>query len=248
ACVSGSWAKALQTEMDAVQGGTRGPPADIATLTAAAVAAVEASAAAPLPPSAATMSAPLAAATSLFLGAGSNNEFVGVSVGNGAPTAPIEPAPVAAPSTFSAAAAAAGVVHSSVVPNGAGTGLGGRTVSTPKRRRLLRLEGGDLIVIPTNIYKQAGGVKLDITLGGFRIDNEKCTLKNRAYNFGVLPGFSRENILALRAFRDTLLPMDRSTPTSIHTIIAAEAITRYDEEHQKPPEISSLAEESSFYG
>lgn len=51
-----------------------------------------------------------------------------------------------------------------------------------------------------------------------------------------------------RAFRDILLPTDRSTPTSIHTIIAAEAITRYDEEHQKPLGLSSLAEESSFYG
>lgn len=74
----------------------------------------------------------------------------------------------------------------------------GKTVSAPKRKRLLRLEGGGLVVIPTNIYKQAGGVKLDITLGGFRIDNEKCTLKNRAYNFGVLAGFTRENLLALR--------------------------------------------------
>lgn len=184
--------------MDAVQGGTRGPPADIATLTAAAVAAVEASAATPLPHSAATVSAQLATATSLFL-AGSTNEVVGVSAGNGAPTPPIESPPVAAPSTFTAAAAAAGAVHnSSVASNGAGTGPGAKTASTPKRRRLLRLEGGDLIVIPTNIYKQAGGVKLDITLGGFRIDNEKCTLKNRAYNFGVLPGFSRANILALR--------------------------------------------------
>ncbi|CAM9089952.1 unnamed protein product, partial [Scytosiphon promiscuus] len=234
--------------MDAVQGGTRGAPADIATLTAAAVAAVEASAAAPLPQSAAIVSAPLAAATSLFLGAAPTNEVLGVVAGNGAPTAPVESPPAAAPSTFTAAAAAAGVVHNSVASNGGGAGPGTRTVSTPKRRRLLRLEGGDLIVIPTNIYKQAGGVKLDITLGGFRIDNEKCTLKNRAYNFGVLPGFSRENILALRAFRDTLLPIDRSTPTSIHTIIAAEAITRYDEEHQKPPELASLAEESSFYG
>lgn len=62
----------------------------------------------------------------------------------------------------------------------------------------MRLESGDSVVIPTNIYRQAGGVKLDITLGGFRIDNEKCTLKNRAYNFGVLPGFTRENLLALR--------------------------------------------------
>lgn len=50
------------------------------------------------------------------------------------------------------------------------------------------------------------------------------------------------------AFRDTLLPTDRSTVTSIHTIIAAEAIIRYDEEHQKPPETSSLEEESSYYG
>lgn len=37
-------------------------------------------------------------------------------------------------------------------------------------------------------------------------------------------------------------------PTSIHTIIAAEAMIRYDEEHVKPPEGSSLAEESSHYG
>lgn len=52
-----------------------------------------------------------------------------------------------------------------------------------------------------------------------------------------------------RAFRDTLLPTDRSKmPSSIHTIIAAEAMIRYDEEHVKPPEGSSLAEESSHYG
>lgn len=70
--------------------------------------------------------------------------------------------------------------------------------SSLKRRRLLRLEDGNLIVLPTNIYKQAGGVKLDLSLGGFRIDGEKCTLKNRAFNFGVLQGFTRENLLALR--------------------------------------------------
>lgn len=45
-----------------------------------------------------------------------------------------------------------------------------------------------------------------------------------------------------------LLPTDRSTLTTINTIIAAEALTRYDDEHQKPLATSTLAEESSYYG
>ncbi|CAM9238969.1 unnamed protein product [Ectocarpus sp. 4 AP-2014] len=219
--------------MDAGQGGSRGP-SDIATLTAAAVAAVEASVAAgPLPAPAEARESPL---LSLSGGTNSSREVKGAA-SNGTPT-------VVAASVFSAAAAAAGISHTTL-PIAATT----KSAAAPKRKRLMRLESGDLVVIPTNIYRQAGGVKLDITLGGFRIDNEKCTLKNRAYNFGVLPGFTRENLLALRAFRDTLLPTDRSKmPSSIHTIIAAEAMIRYDEEHVKPPEGSSLAEESSHYG
>lgn len=73
-----------------------------------------------------------------------------------------------------------------------------RSALIPKKRRLLRLEDGSLVVLPTNIYKQAGGVKLDLSLGGFRIDREKCTMKNRAFNFGMLRGFTRENLLTLR--------------------------------------------------
>lgn len=167
--------------MDAGQGG-RGP-SDIATLTAAAVAAVEASAAAgPLPAPAETRESPL---LSLNGGANSSREVNGAA-SNGTPT-------VVAASVFSAAAAAAGISHTTL-PIAATT----KPAAAPKRKRLMRLESGELVVIPTNIYRQAGGVKLDITLGGFRIDNEKCTLKNRAYNFGVLPGFTRENLLALR--------------------------------------------------
>lgn len=74
----------------------------------------------------------------------------------------------------------------------------GVKAAAPKRRRLLRLDNGGLAVLPTNIYKQAGGVKLDLSLGSFRIDGDKCTMKNRAFNFGVLPGFTKENLLALR--------------------------------------------------
>jgi len=111
---------------------------------------------------------------------------------------------VPAVSTFTAAAAAAAACHGIAISSKASGST--KAASAPKRKRLLRLEGGDLVVIPTNIYKQAGGVKLDITLGGFRIDNEKCTLKNRAYNFGVLPGFTRENILALRCVISTSIP------------------------------------------
>jgi len=45
-----------------------------------------------------------------------------------------------------------------------------------------------------------------------------------------------------------LLPTDRSNLTTINTIIAAEALSRYDEEHQRPPTTSTLAEESRCYG
>eukprot|EP00752_Nemacystus_decipiens_P009158 g8180.t1 len=220
---------------------------------AAAVAAVEAAAdaptavqapAAPAPAAPAPAAAP--AAYNSDEGDGPSNEMVAMEAALDAYRASLSAAPASTPAAaaaFTAAAAAAGL-SLGITTNGKSTGP--KTASGPKRKRLLRLQGGDLVVIPTNIYRQAGGLKLDITLGGFRIDGEKCTLKNRAYNFGVLPGFTRENLLALSAFRDTLLPTDRSTVTSIHRIIAAEAITRYDEEHQKPPETSSL--ESSYYG
>eukprot|EP00903_Cladosiphon_okamuranus_P011713 g11016.t1 len=227
---------------------------------AAAVAAVEASAelaaeapAAPAAPAiheAPAPAAPAAQEPAAYANEsdGSSNEAAAVAAALDAYRATASAVPDSTPAAaaaFTAAAAAAGA-SLGIVAND--KGIGSKAASVPKRKRLLRLEGGDLVVIPTNIYKQAGGLKLDITLGGFRIDGEKCTLKNRAYNFGVLPGFTRENLLALSAFRDTLLPTDRSSVTSIHNIIAAEAITRYDEEHQKPPEASSLAEESSYYG
>lgn len=76
-------------------------------------------------------------------------------------------------------------------------GAANRPGST-RKRRLVRLDDGSLVVLPTNIYRQAGGLKLDLSLGGIRINGERCTMKNRAFNFGVLHGFSRENILALR--------------------------------------------------
>lgn len=170
---------------------------------AAAVAAVEASAelaaealAAPVAPAPPAL-APAPAAYSNE-GDGSSNEAAAVAAALDAYRATASAAPASTPAAaaaFTAAAAAAGV-SLGIVANG--KGIGSKAASVPKRKRLLRLEGGDLVVIPTNIYKQAGGLKLDITLGGFRIDGEKCTLKNRAYNFGVLPGFTRENLLALR--------------------------------------------------
>lgn len=70
---------------------------------------------------------------------------------------------------------------------------------TPRRRRLVRLDNGSVVVLPTNIYRQAAGVKLDLSLGGLRLNGERPTMKNRAFNFGVLPGINRENILALRS-------------------------------------------------
>lgn len=99
------------------------------------------------------------------------------------------------------------VVSSSFVPpsydaGGAGVDVvmetPGVKAGAPKRRRLLRLEDGTLVVLPTNIYKQAGGVKLDLSLGGIRLNDNRCTVKNRAFNFGLLQGFTRENLLALR--------------------------------------------------
>lgn len=69
---------------------------------------------------------------------------------------------------------------------------------TPRRRRLVRLDNGSVVVLPTNIYRQAAGVKLDLSLGGLRLNGERPTMKNRAFNFGVMPGINRENILALR--------------------------------------------------
>lgn len=163
---------------------------------AQAVAAVEASAeAAAEAPASAAPAAPAAAAYSNE-GDASSTEADAVAAALDAYRASASAAPfTTAAAAFTAAAAAAGV-SLGIAANG--RGMGAKTTSAPKRKRLLRLEGGDLAVIPTNIYKQAGGLKLDITLGGFRIDGEKCTLKNRAYNFGVLPGFTRENLLALR--------------------------------------------------
>ena len=123
-----------------------------------------------------------------------------------APTTPA-PAPTPAPTTTpttptptpTSTAAAAAVAAAAAASAGGVEGFSvTRAASIPKRRRLLRLEGGELVVLPTNIYKQAGGVKLDLSLGGFRLDGEKCTLKNRAFNFGVLQGFTKENLLALR--------------------------------------------------
>lgn len=172
---------------------------------AAAVAAVEASAEVGAPAEApAAPVAPAAPAPVVYPSAGdssSNEAAVGAALD--AYRASASAASVSTPAAaaaFSAAAAAAGV---SLGLASNGKGAGSKTASVPKRKRLLRLEGGDLVVIPTNVYKQAGGLKLDITLGGFRIDGEKCTMKNRAYNFGVLPGFTRENLLALRWVQTT---------------------------------------------
>lgn len=179
---------------------------------AAAVAAVEASAAGGLP--ATTAAAPPPPIPPAPPAGAYSNEAISFSTevgGIGAPYAaaptavtcasatPVEATAVPAVATFTAAAAAAAACHGIAISAKAPGST--KAVSAPKRKRLLRLEDGDLVVIPTNIYKQAGGLKLDITLGGFRIDNEKCTLKNRAYNFGVLPGFTRENLLALRYVR-----------------------------------------------
>ena len=169
---------------------------------AAAVAAVEAAGdappTAPVPaPPAPPVPSPAAHSNE---GTGPSNEEVAVDAARNAYLESVSAAPSvstpAAAAAFTAAAVAAGASLGITASNG--KGVGPRATSSLKRKRLLRLEGGDLVVIPTNIYKQAGGLKLDITLGGFRIDGEKCTLKNRAYNFGVLPGFTRENLLALR--------------------------------------------------
>ena len=89
-----------------------------------------------------------------------------------------------------------------------------KAATVPRKRRLLRLESGRLVVLPTNVYKQGGGVKLDLALGGFRINGEKCTVKNRAFNFGVLQGFTEENLLALR-YRITRIAVDLSKEANL---------------------------------
>lgn len=95
-----------------------------------------------------------------------------------------------------------------MVVGGAGEGLevvGVRMATSSRRQRVVRADDGTLYALPTNVYKQAGGLKLDLSLGGVRINGEKCTMKNRAFNFGVLPGITRENILALRYDTHTVL-------------------------------------------
>lgn len=165
----------------------------------AAVAAVEASAGAPTAP---TPAVPAPVPAPAPAPATHSNEDDGLSGATDAALvayrASVSAAPVSTPAAAAAFTAATAAASASLgfAPNG--KGVGSKASSALKRKRLMRLEGGDLVVIPTNIYKQAGGMKLDITLGGFRIDGEKCTLKNRAYNFGALPGFTRESLLALR--------------------------------------------------